>query len=373
MSVRLAAHIRHQAGDFSLDIALEAAAGITALLGPSGAGKTMLLNAIAGLIRPHEGHVHLNGRPLFSTAENISQPPEARQIGYVFQDAKLFPHLSVLQNLSYGRARASAVPHALSFDEVIDLLALGELLERRPHHLSGGEKQRVGIGRALLSAPHLLLMDEPLASLDPKRRGEILPFLDALHQKLKLPVLYVTHNVDESLRLADRLVVMDKGRAVAQGGIEEVLNEENVQALLFGQAGDVTSEPVTFLSGRCLSAVEDVAEIETAWGTFLIPARHIAEGDIRHLRIQAREVALTTRKPEGLSIQNAFEARIKKITSIGSGLCDLCLVCAADEEAPLLRARITRRAVYTLGLEEGATVWPLIKTAVLARPGTITQ
>jgi molybdate transport system ATP-binding protein len=212
-------------GEFGLtaDLVLPAA-GVTVFFGPSGAGKTTLINCIAGLVTPQRGRIVLGDRVLFDSASGIDLPPEQRHIGYVFQDGRLFPHLTVTGNLRYGVKRQAG---AAAFDEVVELLGIGALLQRRPLTLSGGEKQRVAIGRALLSAPQLLLMDEPLASLDAARRAEILPYLERLRDHFKLPILYVTHERPEAIRLAARVVLIRAGAVVGQGG-PELLSAEAV-------------------------------------------------------------------------------------------------------------------------------------------------
>jgi molybdate transport system ATP-binding protein len=198
--------------------------GITALFGPSGSGKTYVVNMIAGLFRPDQGRVALNGAPWFDSNRRIDLAPEARQVGYVFQDGRLFPHMSVRGNLSYGMARAAFTERLVDFDTVVDLLGIGHLLERRPARLSGGEKQRVAIGRALLSGPRLLLMDEPLASLDGARKAELLSFITGLPNKFSVPIIYVTHVTEEVMEIADTVILLESGRLVAKGRTGEIAN-----------------------------------------------------------------------------------------------------------------------------------------------------
>jgi molybdate transport system ATP-binding protein len=205
--------VRRKQGDFSLDVAfLGAATGVTALYGPSGAGKTTVVQMVAGLARPDDGRIAINGLCLFDSARGIDRPPEERRIGYVFQDGRLFPHLSVHANLTYGMQRTPAARRFVTFDAVVALLGIDHLLQRRPAKLSGGEKQRVAIGRALLTSPALLLMDEPLASLDAARKAEVLPFIQRLGSEFAIPILYVSHALDEITQLAARLVVLCDGR-----------------------------------------------------------------------------------------------------------------------------------------------------------------
>jgi molybdate transport system ATP-binding protein len=205
---------RHALGEFALDFAFESDARVIALFGPSGSGKSTLLNVVAGLIRPQVGLVRVEGRVLTDTQAGTFVPPHRRRIGYVFQDTRLFPHLSVRRNLAYGRWFTSASERYASPEEIVALLGLGTLLDRRPPTLSGGEKQRVAIGRALLASPRLLLMDEPLASLDAARKAETLPYIERLRDELAIPVVYVSHSRDEVDRLADEVVHLEAGRRV---------------------------------------------------------------------------------------------------------------------------------------------------------------
>jgi molybdate transport system ATP-binding protein len=209
--MRLALDIQHRAGPFSLDVKLECAGPVTAIFGPSGAGKTTLLNILAGLVRPTQGRISVDDRVWLDTARGVCLAPHERAIGYVFQEGRLFPHLSVRHNLTYGEAFAKDRAPVATFDEVVSLLGLAPLLARRTRNLSGGEQQRVAIGRALLARPRLMLMDEPLASLDAARRAEILPYLDSLRARFAIPTLYVSHSAEEVERLADEVATMEAG------------------------------------------------------------------------------------------------------------------------------------------------------------------
>jgi molybdate transport system ATP-binding protein len=218
---------KHRLGVFQLDVELVApTGGIVALFGRSGAGKTSLVNMLAGLLRPTEGRIALNGTVLFDSAARIDLPPERRRLGYVFQEGRLFPHLDVRGNLLYGFRRVPAAERAIRLEQIVELLDIGPLLRRRPGSLSGGEKQRVAIGRALLANPRLLLMDEPLASLDATRKAEILPFIEQLRDKLRLPIVYVSHDMGEIVRLADTVVLLADGRVTAIGSAEQVLGRQ---------------------------------------------------------------------------------------------------------------------------------------------------
>jgi len=223
--------IEHRQGDFTLRARFQAGSGVTALAGHSGAGKTTLLDIIAGLRRPVSGRVMLDGRVLADRALGIWVPPHRRRIGYVFQEARLFPHLSVRLNLLYGRFFARGARLDAEMDRIVDLLGLAPLLNRRPHHLSGGEKQRVALGRALLAQPRLLLLDEPLASLDTARREEILPYLERLRDEIRLPMVYVSHQAGELARLATMLVVLDAGSVMAAGPPHEIMAPKGMPAV----------------------------------------------------------------------------------------------------------------------------------------------
>lgn len=221
--------ITRKQGDFLVDVAISGdTSGITALYGPSGSGKTSVINMVAGLVRPDTGRIVINGTPLFDAKQNINLLPEKRRMGYVFQDGRLFPHLSVRSNLLYGMRRVHPKKRFVGVDAVVDLLGISHLLNRRPNRLSGGEKQRVAIGRALLTSPAMLLMDEPLASLDTARKSELLPFISRLCREFGIPILYVTHAMDEILALADVMVVLEQGRVRAQGLLADVLKQEKV-------------------------------------------------------------------------------------------------------------------------------------------------
>ena len=228
--------IRHKQGSFNLSVFFQGAeSGVTALFGPSGAGKTSVVNMVAGLMRPDAGRIAINGQSLFDSARGIDLPPEKRRIGYVFQDGRLLPHLSVRSNLVYGLHRTPADRRFVQFDPVVELLGIGHLLGRRPAKLSGGEKQRVAIGRALLTSPALLLMDEPLASLDAARKDEVLPFIMRLGKEFSIPVLYVSHALDEIVALATYLVMLDNGRVLAAGELQVLMDRPDLQSH-FGRA-----------------------------------------------------------------------------------------------------------------------------------------
>lgn len=354
--------VRKRRGDFSLEAAFEAAApGVTALFGRSGCGKSTLISLIAGLLAPNEGQITLGDEVLVDRAKGVAVDARHRRIGVVFQDARLFPHLDVLGNLRYGARR---VPRGATIhhgeDEVIALLGLESLVARRPHQLSGGEKQRVAIGRALLSQPRLLLMDEPLASLDLARREEVFPYLEKLRDQFSVPIVYVSHQFEEVLRLATHVVLLDGGRVVADGDIATVSRDARLRAIVGADAvGAVLHGEVrrTDPSGLAWLGVGD-AEIAVEAG----PAQVVRAG--RHLQIQvlARDVIVATEPPRGLSVRNVVPARIRSLTPDGGRAV---LVELEIGHAATLLARITERASEELALEPGLHVWALVKAVSL--------
>ena len=359
--------LRHTFGDFALDLAFTAGNGVTGIIGPSGAGKTTLLQTIAGLFRPRRGRIALGGEVFLDTDAGIFIPPEARRIGYVFQEARLFPHLSVAQNLDYGARRRTTAAAGVSRGEVVDLLGLAPLLGRLPHRLSGGEAQRVAIGRALLSAPRLILMDEPLSSLDMRRRREILPYLDALHRRLDLPILYVSHNIDEIVRLADMVVAIGNGHVAAAGAVAEVLNRHEIQSMVLGEEARA-ADPASIVEARIIGydPAHRLTEVEFSGAMLALPHLDLPAGASVRLRIHARDVAIATEPPRGLSIQNVIEARISALRPAGEAQVDVDLAVGPEARQVKLASRITARAAEQLQLAPGRAVWALVKTVVLA-------
>ncbi|MEP6064176.1 MAG: molybdenum ABC transporter ATP-binding protein, partial [Marinomonas sp.] len=291
--------LTHNFGEFSLDLGFEAQGGITALFGPSGAGKSTIVNAVAGLLRPDAGFLEVDGTVLMDTARGLHVAPHKRRFGAVFQDARLFPHMNVGQNLDFGTRYAPRGAN-VSRDDVIELLGLGALLDRAAPTLSGGEKQRVALGRALLSAPRMLLMDEPLASLDANRKNEILPYLEQLRDgPLGLPILYVSHAVSEIARLADTLVVLKEGRIAAQGPLREVLSDPATVPLLgVREAGAV-------IEAKVIAHAEDgLTQLAISAGTIELPGVKAPIGAKVRLRIMAQDVMLARKRPQELSALN---------------------------------------------------------------------
>ncbi len=343
----LQVEVHHRFPGLALDISFEAAGGVTALFGRSGAGKTTVANAVAGLVRPDSGQIALNGRIL--SAPGIWTPPYRRRIGYVFQNTRLFPHMSVRKNLLYGAADDRHLPR------VMDMLGIDHLLARHPQSLSGGEQQRVAIGRALLMNPELLIMDEPLSALDPARKAEILPWLERLRDEAGLPILYVSHSVAEVARLADRVVLIDAGR-VARIGTPDLLLSDPALAPRLGprEAGGVLTGQVTEHADDGLTA------IETPAGTLHLAA-DVAVGRTVRLRISAEDIVLSTRYPQGLSALNILPAQIDALHTEGAQM----LVHLRLKGEAALVARITTRSASAMGLAENVRVFAILKSVAL--------
>ncbi|MDE1174349.1 MAG: molybdenum ABC transporter ATP-binding protein [Parvibaculaceae bacterium] len=362
----LQADLRARLGTLELELSLKAGNGTTAIVGPSGAGKTSLLRIIAGLHRQAEGRISFGDHVFHDSAAGIFLKPEKRRIGYVFQEPRLFPHMSVARNLDYG-ARRRGIASAGARDEIITLLGLANLLERLPHKLSGGEAQRVAMGRTLLSSPRLLLMDEPMANLDLRRRREIMPFLEMLHQRLSLPILYVSHNLDEVIRLADNVLVIDRGRVFATGGTAQVLNRPDVQQLLAGTPG-MDADLGTILDAS-ISAHEPekmITRLSLGGGLELrVPLRHEQPGTALRLRLHARDIAIATQTPHGLSIRNSLPGRIDRINVAPGGQRDVTIRLDGGGNIEIT-ARVTQGAVDDLQLARGHAVWALVKSVALA-------
>jgi len=338
---------------FRLEARFASAGAVTALFGRSGAGKTMLTQLLAGHTRPDRGHIRLGARVLVDTAAGIFVPPHRRHIGTVFQEGRLFPHLSVRSNLLYGSWFNRAADRK-RLDEIVALLGIEPLLARYPARLSGGEKQRVAIGRALLAGPELLVLDEPLAALDAARKEEILPYLERLRDGLKLPMVYVSHALDEVVRLADTLVLLERGSVRAAGPIGEVMSRLD----LGPGTGRTEAGAVIEAKVAAIDAEYGLATLEFPGGSLRAPAQGLAAGDRLRLHIRARDVAIALDPPERLSILNALPATIREMAQAEGGAVELRLAVGPS----LLVARITRLSAETLRLEPGQSVQALIKS-----------
>ena len=337
-------------GDFDISAKLSCqTSGIVALFGRSGAGKTSLVNMIAGLTRPERGRIAVNGTVMFDSETGIDLPSEKRRLGYVFQEGRLFPHMSVRSNLTYGYKRAPHGERQIGIDQVVGLLGLESLLARRPNDLSGGEKQRVALGRALLANPRLLLMDEPLAALDQPRKDEVLPFIERLRDNLSVPIVYVSHSMAEIVRLADTLVLISDGQVEAIGTLEELTSRLDLRPLTGRyEAGAVVRARV---------------ELSFAGGILRVPRVEVPLGTELRLRVRARDVALALERPHGLSILNILACRVQDIGSEDGAQVDLRL----DAGGAPIWARITRRSLREMHLAPGTPVFALVKAVAIDR------
>lgn len=345
-------------GAFDLEIVFANEAGITALFGRSGAGKSMTINLIAGLARPDRGRIVLDGRTLVDTDAQIFVPAHRRRIGLVFQDAQLFPHLTVRQNLLFGRWFAPHLERNIAFASVVETLGIGHLLQRKPARLSGGETQRVAIGRALLASPKLLLMDEPLASLDTERKLEILPLIERLRDEFRIPIVYVSHAVEEVARLASRVVVLEHGRVVAIGTVEEVLGA----GLSF--PGENRFARSSIITGR-LSGIDTVyglTEIAHPAGTIWLAGRAGPLGRDVRVVVKATDVTLATLRPHDLSVRTTLAGSVAKIETDAGPLVSVMIDLDGHGQ---LAASATRKAIDELGLKRGDRVFALVKTVAL--------
>jgi molybdate transport system ATP-binding protein len=352
--VSVEARIWHRTGNFTLDVAFDApAGGVTALFGPSGAGKTSIVHALAGLTRPDRGRIVIAGTVVLDTDKNIFMPAERRRTGMVFQDARLFPHMSVENNLLFGWRRA---PHPVGTDEIarlVRLLGLEPLLRRAPRNLSGGEKARVALGRALLAAPQLLLLDEPLASLDAERRQEILPWLERLRDIARLPMIYVSHAVDEVARLADKVVLLRQGRVVAQGSAFDLLTGlSNPSGVLLGALID------TVVVGP---RPDGLTELAFDGGRLAALAWTQAGRSLR-VRIAAEDILIARSEPQGISANNVLKAKVTALRFTET-LADVELSAGAAR----LVARITAASAKRLELAPGTEIFAIIKSMAVDR------
>lgn len=351
--------VRHHQGALNLEATFESSGHLTALFGPSGSGKTSLINIVAGLIRPDAGRIVVDGRTLLDTKTGKFVPAHRRRVGFVFQDARLFPHLSVRSNLLYGRWFTPRGERYADFDRVVEMLGIGHLLARRPALLSGGEKQRVAIGRALLASPRLLLMDEPLASLDDARKSEIMPYLERLRDETKIPIVYVSHSIAEVARLATGIVVMAEGKVSAAGPTTEIMQRlDLLPPEEVGEGGAVLETKVIRHDETFGMTV-----LGSAAGEMRVPQIALAEGAMVRVRVRARDVMIATAAPHGLSALNVLPARIAKIGEANGAQVDLQLDCQGD----VLVSRITRQSLETLQLAVGGEVFAVIKTVAFDR------
>ncbi|MGE3876965.1 MAG: molybdenum ABC transporter ATP-binding protein [Parvibaculaceae bacterium] len=340
--------------EFTLEAQFTAGAGITALFGESGSGKSTLLNAIAGLVRPERGRIVMDEIVFLDTARGIHLPPHKRRIGYVFQDALLFPHLNVERNLRYGQWFRAETKRPQQFGEIVDLLGIGGLLARRPVTLSGGERQRVAIGRALMTEPRLLLMDEPLASLDMDRKREIMPYIEKLRDELGLPIILVSHAVDEVARLADQVIMLKRGQIEAQGTPAEVLRPSPLSS-----EDRFSGVSVLMAEARRYDEKYQLTEARHPAGTITLPGRIGRKGERLRIVIRATDVTLAASKPRELSIRTVLDGRI---STIGESKGPVVMVDVTLEGGDRLTAAVTCKAIDELGLDSGDQIFCLIKS-----------
>jgi molybdate transport system ATP-binding protein len=350
-------------GALDLSVRFATAGGVTALFGRSGAGKTTVINAIAGLLHPDRGRVVLDGEPLLDTARGIDVPRHRRRIGYVFQDARLFPHLTVRRNLLYGRWFARRADRHGSLEEVVDLLGIDHLLDRRPGMLSGGERQRVAVGRALLAGPRLLLLDEPLASLDQARKAEILPYLDRLCHEAGIPILFVSHALDEVARLATSMVLLSGGRVVAEGPVGEVMARLDLGPASAEMSGGA------LLHLRVAGQHDGLTVLVHPAGDIEVPGLSLPPGQRVRLRVDARDVvlALGTAPLPGISIRNQLRATVTGLGTPEHGTTEVGLDVAGEA----LRARITTASADAMHLRPGLPVLALVKSVALGQDAAV--
>ena len=342
---------------FAFDGAFAADAPIVALFGRSGTGKTSIVQAIAGILRPMRGRIAVAGRTLFDSKQGIDVAPEHRRVGFVFQDALLFPHLTVRGNLAYGERLTPGKERYIERDRVIELLDLAKLLDRWPAGLSGGERQRVAIGRALLASPRILLMDEPLASLDAPRKAEILAYIELLRDEFHLPIVYVSHALEEVTRLADHVVVIADGKVAAAGSVADTLGAEGMAGHRF-EAGAILEARVASIDERY-----GLTTLAFDGGELVVPNIDALVGEPVRARIRARDVSLALERPRAISVQNVLDATVVSVAAEFGAIVDVTLRVGST----VLVARMTRKAADELGLGEGQPVHALVKAVAIDR------
>ncbi|WP_377170686.1 molybdenum ABC transporter ATP-binding protein [Roseovarius aquimarinus] len=354
--------IAHRIGGFALEAAFDAGPGVTAIFGPSGSGKTTIAKAVAGLMTPDAGRIDLGGDTLFDAARRVNLPPARRRVGVVFQDGRLFPHLTVAQNIAFGARHAPKGAPGLGAEVIERILGIGGLMARRPAGLSGGEKQRVAIARALAMRPRLLLMDEPLAALDGPRKDEILPYLERLRdaggEAGGVPIVYISHAVSEIARLADRIVVLRDGRVLRAGAMTEVLSDPAMVPLMgVREAGSVLMARVTEADPGGLS------RLAFGGGELRLPGIAAEVGTVLRIRILAQDVLIALARPTGLSSRNILPATVEAMHRGGGP--GVALSLRLGEERIL--ARITSEAMDELGLTPGTPCFAVLKATAVAR------
>jgi molybdate transport system ATP-binding protein len=351
--------VTHTLGRFVLDAQFRSGPGATVLFGRSGSGKTSLVNAIAGLIRPERGRIVVEGTVLLDTARGIFVPKHRRRLGYIFQESRLFPHLTVRQNLLFGRWFTPRAERRGSLAEIAALLGIEHLLDRRPGALSGGERQRVAIGRALLANPRLLLMDEPLASLDTHRKYEILPYVERLRDEMKIPIVYVSHEIAEVTRLATTMVLMSEGRVDAVGPVTDILGRLD----LYPRTGRFEAGAVLEMQVAGHDRNYGLTTLRSAAGEIKVPRLESPDGATLRIHVRARDVIVAIAKPSGISALNVLSGRIAEIGPDRGAVRDIRIELTGAS----LLARITFRSLSELGLVPGREVFAIIKSVAIDR------
>lgn len=350
--------LSHQFKSFALDVAFSAPAGVTALYGRSGSGKTTIINAIAGLLTPNRGRITINGNVLLDTTSGINVATHKRRVGYVFQDSRLFPHLTVARNLVFAERFIREPSRSITLQPVVELLGISHLLKRRPATLSGGEKQRVAIGRALLANPHILLLDEPLAALDEARKSEILPYIERLRDELDIPIIYVSHSISEVARLATSIVGLTDGKVARAGPAAEVLADPDTFPML--EPDDAGS----ILTGTVAAHDEtfSLTELTFDGGRLIVPLVGAKPGTKLRARVRARDIILALRQPEDTSALNILPAVVHTIGQGHGASVDVAIRCGNTN----LVARITRRSLDALQIKPGMACFAVLKSVAVA-------
>jgi molybdate transport system ATP-binding protein len=357
------AEFRSALGKFTLEAVFKApATGITMLFGPSGCGKTTVLRCIAGLIHVKDGLCDIAGE-IWQDRNGAFVPTHKRALGYVFQEASLFPHLSVRKNLLFGAPVKKHDGPTIDFDEVVDLLGIRALLDRSPRNLSGGERQRVGFGRALLTQPKVLLMDEPLSALDRKTKAEILPFIEKLRDHFALPIFYVTHDMAEVERLGDQMVLMDQGHVIGAGPLEDLQSDPSLPLAIARDAA-VSLDGIVQASDEAYGLVA----VKVRGGVLTAPAPPAPVGERRRVRVIASDVSLTREAPAPSSILNVLPARIVSMKPLDTNEVVVVVALGSDGTGARLLSRVMRKSWGDLGLAEGINVYAQVKAVALA-PG----
>ena len=333
--------------------------GVTGLFGASGSGKTTLLRCIAGFERAARGEVVLEDESWQNSARGVFIPPHQRSCGYVFQEANLFPHLSVRGNLEYAEKRVRPGGKRQSFGQTVELLGIASLLSRDTGKLSGGERQRVAIARALLASPRLLLMDEPLASLDAGRRGEILYYIERLRDEVGVPILYVSHEIEEVVRLASHMVLLSDGKVAASGPVHELMGRIELRRLIGRYEGGAVIE--ARVASQDLKS--GLARLAFAGGELIVPDVDALVGETLRIRVRARDVSIALEEPRSISVLNCFRGRIAEVGAEPGASVDVRI----DVSGTPILARITRHSAERLRLAEGLEVWALVKAVSLDR------